>query len=392
MLITKLLNTALEDSAIPIPKFAATGISGVTFGGFLCDKYINSQPNATTSQGSPDVAHSGAAGSVMSKSKKGVPVWDYITYPQAMIACANRGKGWHLISAFEWASMALLAKELSGGNTVSWPGGGNKNVNPPCDAITTTETATLDSHLNSESGSLYRALPGTGHINWAHNHMRNGVWDLNGLVNEWNMGLFLGVSGTYGHPEVLASLDVTYLGSPYGRGTISGSGGAAPILTVDGAGVNWLKNWSADAFNGMYVYIAEAASGAGAWYSITDTTATTLVLANGANPGNGAATFVICKHVATSVIGVTNFQKILTLRDADASLKPFAIPATVDATGAAAYGNDYYAYPFSGSPLVAALRGGYFYYEGLAGVFYLILNYAPSNSNYTIGFRACKAL
>lgn len=392
MLTPKLLNTALENSAIPIPKFAATGISDVTFGGFLCDKYINSQPNATTSEGSPDVAHSGAVGSVMSKSKKGVPVWDYITFPQAMIACANRGKGWHLITAFEWASMALLAKELSGGNTVSWPGGNNKNVDPPCDAITTAETATLDAHLHGESGTNHRALPGTGHINWAHNHMRNGVWDLNGLVNEWNMGLFLGVSGTYGHPEVLGSLDVTYRGSPYGRGTISSSGGNPPVLTVDGAGVNWLKNWTPDAFNGMRIYIAEAASGAGAFYSITDTTATTLLLTNGDAPGNGTATFVICKHVATSIVNISNFSKILTLRNTDANLKPFALPATVDATGATAYGNDDYYYPFSGSPLVAALRGGSFLAGGDAGVFFLALYDAPSISYYGIGFRACKAL
>jgi hypothetical protein len=140
----------------------------------------------------------------------------------------------------------------------------------------------------------------------------------------------------------------------------------------------------------MKVYIAEAASGAGAFYAITDTTATSLLLTNGDAPGNGAATFVICKHVATSICDISNFSKILTLRNTDANLKPFAIPATVDATGAAAYGNDYYF--FDATALRAALRGGTFLFEGSAGVFCLVLNVAPSSSRNNIGFRACKAL
>ena len=70
-----------------VPKFTIDDVDGVTFGGFLADKYICSQPNATPDEGSPDVAHSGATGSVPGISKPGVPVWDYISMPEAMIAC-----------------------------------------------------------------------------------------------------------------------------------------------------------------------------------------------------------------------------------------------------------------------------------------------------------------
>ena len=84
-----------------IPPFTTTDVSGVTFGGFVADKFPCSQPNSRPNEGSPDVAHAGAAGSVPAISKAGVPVWDYITFPQAMIACANKGKGWHLTSAFK---------------------------------------------------------------------------------------------------------------------------------------------------------------------------------------------------------------------------------------------------------------------------------------------------
>jgi len=369
-----------------IPNFTTTDVAGVTFGGFMVDKFVASQPNATPAEGSPDVAHSGAAAAVPAISKPGVPVWDYITFPQAMIACANRGKGWHLLTSFEWAALAFLAKKIG-----TQPHGGNANTDPPSDSVYTTEIASLDKHLHAENASYHRALPGTGPNTWAHNHLASGVFDLQGLVWQWVMGLFIGAVGVDGHPEVLASLDVTYTGSPYGRGTISGTGGATPTLTVDGAGINWLKAWGADAFNGMSVYIAEAAGGAGAFYAITDTTATTLVLTNGDNPGNGAATFVICKHVATDVGGgCTSGQKILTLRDADADLKPFAIPATTDAAGAAAYGND--VYYFDKAALRAAIRGGGFLDGASAGVFALSLSDAPSSSGSTVGFRAAKAL
>lgn len=376
---------------IIIPPFVSGDVAGVVFGGFVVDKYPCSQPNATPAEGSPDVAHSGAAGAVPALSKAGVPVWDYVTYPQAMIAAANKGKGWHLLSAFEWASLAHLAKKLSSSDTRSWPGGGNANSDPPSDIITATEIALLDKHLHAENGTLHRPLPGTGPKNWAHNHLANGVFDLQGLVWQWVMGLHIGAAGTDGHPEILGSLDCTYTGSPYGRGTISNSGGNPPVLTVDGAGVNWLKQWTADAFNGMSVYIAEAAGGAGAFYAITDTTPTTLLLTNGDNPGNGTATFCICRHVATDIGGgCTSDQKILTLRDADADLKGLAIPATTDGTGANGYGND--AYYFDKSALRAASRGGGFLDTATAGVFALVLGSAPSGSGCNLGFRAAKAI
>lgn len=374
------------NNQVLIPPFVSGDVAGVTFGGFAVDKYPCSQPNARADEGSPDVAHSGAAGAIPGLSKAGVPVWDYVTYPQAMIACANKGKGWHLLTAFEWASLAYLCKKLG-----VMPNGGNANTDPPADSVATTEIALLDKHLHGENGGYHRPLPGTGPKNWAHNRLANGVFDLQGLVWQWVMGLHIGAAGVDGHPEVLGSLDCTYTGSPYGRGTISNSGGSPPVLTVDGAGINWLKQWSADAFNGMSVYIAEAAGGAGAFYAVTDTTATTLLLTNGDAPGNGTATFCICRHVATDVGGgCTSGQKILTLRSADADLKAFAIPATTDGTGSATYGNDIYY--FDKSALRAAFRGGYFGSTASAGVFALYLNDAPSYSICVVGFRAAKAL
>jgi hypothetical protein len=351
-----------------IPKFTIGDVAGVTFGGFLADKYICSQPNATPAEGSPDVAHSGAVAAVPGISKPGVPVWDYITFPQAMIACCNRGKGWHLASAFEWASLAFLAKKQN-----TQPHGGNANVDPPSDITYTTEIALLDKHLHGENGAYHRPLPGTGPNTWAHNHLASGVFDLQGLVYQWVMMLM----STDGYPYVPANLDVTYTGSPYGRGTISGSGGATPTLTCDGSSTNWLKAWTVDEFNAnCFCYVAET----GAFYAVTDTTPTTIVLTNGDAPGNISATFCIFKLIATDITsGMTSGHKILTLRDADADLKGFALPATSSAAGAAAYGTD--GFYFDKAAVRAALRGGYFNNGA-----------APSVASYNVGFRACKAL
>ena len=323
------------------------------------------------------MAHFGAAAAVPGISKQGLQVWDYITFPQAMIACCNKGKGWHLTSAFERASLNFLAKKYG-----TLPHGSNANVNPPSDATYTTDIGVLDKHLNMENAAYYRALPGSGPNTWAHNHLSSGVFDLNGLVWEWELLMM----STDGYPYVPANLNVTYTGSPYGRGTISGSGSATPTLTCDGSGANWLKAWIADEFNtNCYLYVAETA----AFYAITDTTATTVVLTNGDAPGNISATFAIFKLIATDITsGMTSGHKILTLRDSDADLKGFALPATADATGAAAYGNPYYY--FNKSAVRAAVRGGHF--NGSGGAFSLSLGNLPSDAGSGVGFRACKAL
>ena len=455
---------------VMIDKFTTTEVAGETFGGFKCDKYINSQPNATAYNGLIDVASDGAIGTVPGISRLGIPVWKFIRLPSAMIACCNKGKGYHLTTVYERASIAFLSQKLG-----TMPHGDNKNVNPPCDYTYTSEVGMLDKYEYTRSaGSFMPALPGTGPNTWAHNHLASGIFDLNGLVWEWCMGLFL--EAITGYVRILASTDVTYTGSPYGRGTISGSGTAAPTLTLDGAGINWKKEWSIDAFNSMEVYIAEAGgmitalnatptaagigyvvgdvltittggfgatcyvktiggsgevtsvglmhggggytTGAGkattggtgdgnctvnittvnsatqgAFFPIDDTTAGTLILSAGANPPDGAATFVIVKRVATDVTsGMTSGNKILTIRNSDVDLKYFALALTSDASGSNVYGKDGYWFDKTTEYDKAAVWGGTFIYEVFAGVFALNLTSPPSNVDTLIGFRACKAL
>jgi len=58
-----------------------------------------------------------------------------------MIACCNKGKGYHLTSVFERASLAFLSQKLG-----TIPHGDNKNVNPPRDATYTSEIGMLDKY------------------------------------------------------------------------------------------------------------------------------------------------------------------------------------------------------------------------------------------------------
>lgn len=359
----------------------------LSFDGFHCDKYINSQPNAKPNEGSPQVAHGAVCGNIPGISMPGVPMWDYITFPQAMIAAANKGKGWHLMTAVEWAILAEQSR-LNG----TMPHGGNSNLNPPSDAAYLLEIAQLDQHRHSENPAHHRPLPGTGPNTWSHNHGQDGIFDMNGFWH-WLMGV-AGVTTdwtTNGYPRILAKADLKYLTSAFGRGTISGSGGATPTLTCDDVGVNWLKAWTADEFNGLYVYIAEIGAGAGGWFGISYNTPTAIIFLSFADPGNGTATFYISKLISVDITaGMTSGHRILTLRDADVNLKPFAIPLTADVTGSPTYGNDIYYFDKTLGPVL--MRGGNFAAGSDAGIFAMGMYYLPSINDYTIGFRACKCL
>jgi len=137
------------------------------------------------------------------------------------------------------------------------------------------------------------------------------------------------------------------------------------------------------------LYYAEYNTVAGGSFAITASTPTTLTLAG--SPTDGTCTFWLHKTIVRDITdGMTSGHKILTLRDSDNDLNAFALPATADGTGAAAYGND--VYYFDKAAARAAVRGGGFNLAAGAGVFCLYLTGAPSTASITIGFRAAKAL
>ena len=290
---------------INVPSFSVDEVAGITFGGFGLDRFM--------------------------ATEKKIPLWGK-TLPEAMIICADKGKGCHLLTAFEWAALAYKWKE----------------------AKTLDE---LDIDLHAET------------------------W-------QWIMGLFMEPNGTV---DVLGSLDVTYQGSPYGRGTVIVSKGETPTLLCDGEGESWLKKWTVGAFDGMKLYIAESEDDGG-FFPIIETAENALLLPAGANIENGTATFCIVRRVDTDITsGMSSGNRITSLWNSDPDLKAFAIPATLKSKGTPDLGNDRFWF-YKGAGLRAALRGGDFDAGAAAGVFCLDLNDAPSDSSCVVGFRAGKAL
>ena len=365
-----------------IPRFTHASISGVTFGGFLCGRFLASQPNATPDDDNPDVGDSAAVGTVPAFSRAGVPAWSYITYWQARIAAANAnaidGPGVHLLSAFEGASLAMLSHKFG-----VLPHGNNANVNPPADVTYTGETALLDRAGNARNAGWYPSLVGTGPATWNLLHHPNGPADLNGNKWKWRLGLHLQTAdeaGHAGHALVLGNLSVSLVGSPYGVSTSVGTN----TLTDS------RKAWVTNEFATMFLL-----DSAGTRFTISSNTATVITVSSG-NPASGV--YEVVKDTGTDITsGMSSGNKILTLRDSDASLKGFAIPATSDATGAAAYGTDGYWFNVADpGPAPNNIRTGFWsgaWDDGAsAGVFALYLNTAPSYSGITVGFRLAKSL
>ena len=365
-----------------IPRYTHASIAGVTFGGFMTGRYLASQANATPDDDNPDVEDSSAVGTVPAFSRAGVPAWRYITYWEARKAAANAnaidGPGVHLLTAFEWASLAMLSHKYG-----ILPHGNNGNVNPPADVTFTGETALVDRAAIARNATWYANLAGTGPATWNLLHHPNGPADLNGNMWEWVMGLHMQTAdeaGHAGHAMVLGNLEVSLAKSPYGVST-----SVASVTLTDTR-----KAWTTNEFATMFLI-----DSAGTRFTINSNTATALTLASG-TPASGV--YEIVKDTATDITsGMTSANKILTLRDADANLKGLAVPATSDATGAAAYGTDGYWFNTADpgdapNNIRTAIRGGGWSHGADAGVFALALINAPDFSYYSIGFRLGKSL
>jgi len=368
-----------------IPKFTSPDIAGVTFGGFWAGKYVCSQPNATGDDDKPDVADSADPGTVPAISQPGAhAAWRYINYNYARKAAANLGTGFHLLTAFEDASLAEWAR-LNG----TMPHGNNNNSALCNDAVFTGEAALPDRAALARSATYYASLPGTGPNAFAHNHRADGVFDLNGNMWEWRDGLMVcpaslsddsatphvvtGAGGA-GYPLILANLEVALNTSPYGKSTAVAAGSLTDSV----------KAWTVNGFAGCFLYDA-----AGSLFYVDSNTATALSIDGASTPIAGA--YTILKVVAVDITsGMSTGNSILTLRDADADLKALNIPATSDGAGSATYGKD--GYWFDTGALRAARRGGDWTYVLRAGVFALGLGTAPSHVGSSLGLRVGKSI
>lgn len=106
-----------------------------------------------------------------------------INFDNAKAACTAKGAGWHLMTNWEWAAIALWC--LKNG----FQPRGNTNWGRSHEA--TYETGTRIDGLAPGTSGTGRTLTGSGPASWRHNNTFTGIADLVGNVSEWVDGLKL---------------------------------------------------------------------------------------------------------------------------------------------------------------------------------------------------------
>lgn len=99
----------------------------------------------------------------------------HIDFDTAERVCADKGEGWHLMTAMEWGAVALWCQKNG-----RLPFGNNEAGK---DYREDRVTARI-SFSNEEKG-IVRTATGTGPATWSHDGTPDGIYDLNGNVWEW---------------------------------------------------------------------------------------------------------------------------------------------------------------------------------------------------------------
>ena len=108
-----------------------------------------------------------------------------INFDDAKAACVAKGPGWHLMTAWEWAALALWCVK----NGIQPRG--NTSSGKSHEATWETGTPAPDNSA--------KTLAGSGPASWRHDGTYQGIADLVGNVWEWNDGLKL-VDGRFYFP------------------------------------------------------------------------------------------------------------------------------------------------------------------------------------------------
>lgn len=88
-----------------------------------------------------------------------------MTFDEMVIACEAKGEGWHLLTAAEWAAIALISRKNG-----TLPHG---NTNCGCYHADEREKGI-------KFGGLPLTLTGSGPVTWTHTHTVEGIHDLTG--------------------------------------------------------------------------------------------------------------------------------------------------------------------------------------------------------------------
>lgn len=274
-------------------------------------------------------------------SLPGQNVAQNINLDNARAACEAKGAGWHLMTAVEWAAIALWCK-----NNGTMPYGNN---NYGKDSRESNYKAIPD-NTDSTHYAL-RVKSGTGPLTWSHDRTPDGIWDLNGNVNEWLDGLRL----VYGELQVLVNNNAADSDNPKTAAStlwmaISASDGS--YITPDGSGTtsgSIKLRWDTNHFK---------------WTSSAT--------------ADGTTTYKSCAFEAVVCDSTIDDSAKLILQAL--ALMPY------DTTSGAYEGDQLYANTIEAER--AFSRGGSYNDSAAAGVFRGVLLNARSGTHGTLGFRS----
>lgn len=270
-------------------------------------------------------------------------------YDSFAASCVAKGKGWHEVTIAEWAAIALWCHKHG------CEPKGNNNYGKD---TTETEYVGIPAPGVQDSGKTARILTGTGPVTYSHNGKMSGVFDMNGNIWEWLLGLRL----YKGELQIImdnnaADNSVSYAASGSAWKAIKASDGS--LIAPDGNGTT----------EGSIKL--NVVGGKAVW----DTT-----IADQKDEGRGCSFKDI---TASSAVGDT--AKLLLMSLAlmpDTALTGDGIDAN--------YGGDYF-YFNNGAEERCALRGGYWYNGTYAGLFSLNLGSPRSDVYWSVGGRCAFA-
>ena len=268
--------------------------------------------------------------------------------------CRNKGAGHHEITAAEWAFLALLAKR---NGTQPW---GNNNYGKD-----SRETDYVAIPKTYSSGQINHVATGTGPIKWSDDATLAGIWDLNGNVSEWCIGIRL----------VAGELQV-----------IPQNNAADPETALGATSTEWRAiNSAATDYTDLFVQPEKIVNSSGQAV---------------ANPSYASAVTVKLDYVSSKwkwITGTISSQSDSSRNAAfasttiDGSISDFAAlylraMALAPEPGDTDYEGDYF-YANNGAAERCALRGGYWSGGADDGVFYVSFSAARSGVYATVGGR-----
>lgn len=149
-----------------------------------------------------------------------------ITLDTSISRCVTKGAGWHLMTRWEWALLALWCKKNG-----TMPYGNNNYGKDSRESI----YQAIPSCARDGSGNIQRVATGTGPLTWSHDRTPAGIWDLNGNVWEWVSGIRL----VYGELQVMTNNNAAIVNTDHSASSsawkaIKASDGT--LITPDGSG------------------------------------------------------------------------------------------------------------------------------------------------------------